>query len=136
MRPRHLGLDDDDAPASPGQALKHYSPRAQVRLYVGERDAALAKMRADARRLAGRKRRVGILAVDEDCEVFDALPLEILALGSADDLAAVGRNLFAALRRLDLTDVNVILVRPPPRQGLGEAIWDRLYRAAEGNVIE
>ncbi len=132
--PTHLNLADA-APTAPGQMLKHYSPRAQVRLYVGGRDEALAKMRSEAARLTAGKRRVGVLALEEDCEAFDGMPVEILALGSAADLPAVGRNLFAALRKLDLTDVTVILVRPPGREGLGEAIWDRLYRAAEGNVV-
>ncbi len=135
--PRHLKLDDSGAaPSAPGQLLKHYSPRGQVQLYAGPREAALARMRADAGRLACEKGRVGVLVIDEDRESFDGLPVAIVAIGSSQDPPAVARNLFAALREMDLADVAVILVRPPSREGLGEAIWDRLYRAAEGNVVE
>lgn len=119
------------AVSSPGMLLKHYSPRAEVRLFTGARDAVLAQMRKQIAELAN----VGILAFSEDVESLGNHAV-VIDLGSTQDLSAVGRKLFGSLRQLDEQNVDVILVRAPDRNGIGETIWDRLYRAAEGRVIE
>ena len=45
-------------------------------------------------------------------------------------------RLFAAMRALDRAGVDVIVTCDLGRTGLGLTIWDRLYRAAEGRVLE
>lgn len=132
--PRYQNPDQDAA--SPGMLLKHYSPRASLRLFAGERDAVLALMRQQVSDLLAAGRRVGVLTVDEDAPQFDLLGVALAALGSESDLETVARRLFAGLRDLDARGMDVILVRGLPREGLGLAVWDRLVRAAEGRVIE
>jgi L-threonylcarbamoyladenylate synthase len=124
-----------EAAASPGLLLKHYSPRAEVRLFAGRRDSVLACMHAQINELASQGKSSGALALSEDAASLIAAA-HLVDLGSAERLDDVGRNLFAGLRSLDNRAVDVIFVRVPDRKGLGEAIWDRLYRAAEGRVIE
>jgi L-threonylcarbamoyladenylate synthase len=51
-------------------------------------------------------------------------------LSERGDLAEAAANLFAALRALDASGAPVIAVAPIPEHGLGEAINDRLRRAA------
>ncbi|MGE0716263.1 MAG: Sua5 family C-terminal domain-containing protein, partial [Alphaproteobacteria bacterium] len=53
-----------------------------------------------------------------------------LNLSPAGDLTEAAANLFAHLRALDRADVRAIAVMPIPTHGLGEAITDRLRRAA------
>jgi L-threonylcarbamoyladenylate synthase len=53
-----------------------------------------------------------------------------LNLSPTGDLAEAARNLFAMLRRLDASGATRIAVVPIPGEGLGEAIRDRLARAA------
>jgi L-threonylcarbamoyladenylate synthase len=122
--------------ASPGQMLKHYSPRARVRLYSSAKpDTAVAAMARAAGDAADRGLRVGALVCDEEAGAFSHVH-SLETLGARDDLEAVSRNLFIALRRLDAKGVDEILVRDPGRSGLGAALWDRLLRAAEGEVID
>ena len=52
-------------------------------------------------------------------------------LSPSGDLAEAAANLFAALRALDAAGASAIAVMPIPDDGLGEAINDRLRRAAE-----
>lgn len=135
LRTRYLELDQAAGQAAgPGMLLKHYSPRAQVLLFVGPLERVLAAMRARAEQEAA-LRRVGVLAPDEELGLFAGLPVELAALGPRADLAAVAAHLFAGLRALDQRGVDLILVRGMGQQGLGLAIWDRLLRATEGRVV-
>ena len=123
-------LPVDAAQASPGMLLKHYSPRAEVLLIAGE-PARLATV-AGERLTAGK--RVAALLFDGESQALDGLDVEIATLGSATDPAMAAGRLFGELRRLDRIGVDVILARAPARNGLGLAVWDRLFRAAEGRV--
>jgi L-threonylcarbamoyladenylate synthase len=53
-----------------------------------------------------------------------------LNLSPAGDLEEAAANLFAMLRTLDRPGIRAIAVMPIPQQELGEAIRDRLVRAA------
>ncbi len=121
----------DDGPASaPGSMLRHYSPTARVLLFQGADDAAVfAAMRREIARHQG----VGLLLSDADAAAFAGLNVKIERLGADAEAAAL--RLFAALRTLDQAGVEVILARAPEKDGLGLAVWDRLLRAAVGEVI-
>jgi len=67
---------------------------------------------------------------------FADKPIQIVELGSLEDIAGIGRSLFRGMRELDKQGVGFILVRELSREGLGLAIWDRLLRAAEGYSID
>lgn len=116
--------------------LKHYAPRAPLILFVGPIDAVRRRLLAElaVQRAAGK--RVGLLLATEDLPFFAADPAAVIeAPGSLDDLAAVARDLFAALRRLDAAQVDIILARGFGTAGLGAAVEDRLRRAAAGHVV-
>jgi L-threonylcarbamoyladenylate synthase len=54
----------------------------------------------------------------------------VLNLSTRGDLVEAAANLFSHLRALDAAGAKAIAVMPIPREGLGEAINDRLTRAA------
>lgn len=101
------------APVSPGLLASHYAPRAAVRL-----DAAEIRP-GEAALLYG--------PVPPDGLDRAALSLN---LSPAGDLAEAAAHLFAFLRRLDASGAATIAVAPIPANDLGEAIRDRLARAA------
>ncbi|MDX2288983.1 MAG: L-threonylcarbamoyladenylate synthase [Hyphomicrobiaceae bacterium] len=101
---------DPQRPVAPGQLESHYAPAARVRL-----QASVA--------FPGE----GLLAFGSD-EPAHGGPVVNLSPGG--DLAEAAANLFGALRRLDATGVAGIAVVAIPSEGLGEAINDRLLRAA------
>ncbi|MBY0430825.1 MAG: L-threonylcarbamoyladenylate synthase, partial [Rhodospirillales bacterium] len=103
---RLTAAGEDGAPRSPGQLLSHYAPGLPVRLDAPQASAGEA--------LLG----------------FGAAPGATLNLSPASDLAEAAANLFAMLRALDRPDFAGIAVSPIPEHGLGEAINDRLRRAA------
>lgn len=95
---------------APGQLASHYAPRASVRLNVTHVEPGEALL------------------------AFGPAPLAangpVVNLSPSGDLTEAARNLFGALRTLDATGVSGIAVMPIPAHGLGEAILDRLTRAA------
>jgi L-threonylcarbamoyladenylate synthase len=107
-----IALADEDAPiASPGQLVRHYAPNTPLRLDATEvePDEALLAFGPSAPQGA----------------------LTTINLSAAADLAEAATKLFASLRALDQSGASRIAVMPVPDQGLGEAINDRLRRAAK-----
>ena len=102
--------DDPAAPRSPGQLASHYAPRLPLRL--------------DATRGGPGE---ALLAFGPDAPPG---ALVIRNLSPAGDPAEAARNLFAMLRELDASGAERIAVMPIPATGLGEAVRDRLRRAA------
>ncbi len=126
---------DHEPAAGPGMLLKHYSPHSRVLLLAGATDAAMAAAARPVAHLHGRGLRVGMLATDEEAPGYTTLGVEVVSLGSVADLDAAARLLFSHLRQLEALGVDVILACTLPSTGVGLAIGDRLFRAAEGNVV-
>jgi L-threonylcarbamoyladenylate synthase len=101
-------------PVAPGMLDGHYAPRK--RLLQGEMSRLLDEHAHE---------RVGTIGFSID---HGAAVNEVLS--PAGDLHEAARNLFAALRRLDASNVDLILAEVFPEQGLGRAINDRLRRAS------
>jgi L-threonylcarbamoyladenylate synthase len=121
---------------SPGTSLRHYAPGARLILFRGERDSVLQAMQQAVAQHAALGHKVGLLVAEEDASSFAGLPAEMRSLGSLSEMDQVAQRLYAALRDLDATHVDVILARDLGTAGLGLAVRDRLTRAAAGRVIE
>lgn len=114
-----LAEADAGAPAAPGTLASHYAPRAEVvAVALAEVPAAVAAAR-------------GVVAVLAPAAAFAAWPpLAARRHPLPDDPAGMARALYAALRELDAAGVDVVVAALPPTAGLGEAVADRLARAA------
>ncbi len=105
--------DAADAPLAPGMLASHYAPKARLRLDADEARA------------------------DEALLAFGAAPAAsgtMLNLSPRGDLIEAAANLFSHLRALDASGAKRIAVMKVPHEGLGEAINDRLARAAAPKV--
>jgi L-threonylcarbamoyladenylate synthase len=117
-----LAAADADAPAAPGTLDSHYAPRAEL-IAVDPDDVPPAVAAARARGAE-----VAVLAPGAAFAAWPALPAHARHL--PDDLAGIARDLYAALRDLDAAGFDVVIAALPPALGLGEAVGDRLRRAA------
>lgn len=122
----------EQAGTSPGMMTKHYSPRAEVKLYRGALQAVLNAINTYITD-ADESQEVGVLLPEVDLRQIDVEGSYAVSLGkTAEDAAS---RLFAGLRSLDELGVEVILTREPTFEGpLNTALVDRLQRAAEGRV--
>ena len=108
-------VNDNAQPLAPGMLASHYAPRTPVRLnatHVEPNEALLAFGRADI----------------DGAQAAKAM----MNLSATNDLAEAAANLFGYLRALDERAARAIAVMGVPHHGLGEAINDRLRRAAMG----
>jgi L-threonylcarbamoyladenylate synthase len=102
-------------PLAPGMLASHYAPRTPVRLNARRIDAGEALLAFGPGTVGG-------------VEAASA----VMNLSARGDLAEAAANLFGYLRALDARGARTIAVMPVPPLGLGEAINDRLRRAAVG----
>lgn len=107
--PLAAGDDTDTAPQAPGRLKRHYATTKPLRLNATSVAADEALLAFGTPGAGGRLN---------------------LNLSPTADLREAAANLFAMLRTLDATDATSIAVMPIPAAGLGEAINDRLARAA------
>ncbi len=108
---RKLGKPlQNNQPASPGQLASHYAPNTKVRLNAHDV-------------LPGE----ALLAFGKNTPETNG---PCINLSPSGDLREAAIGFFSALRTLDTTGCETIAVMPIPDEGLGEAINDRLLRAA------
>ena len=111
-----LSPAEDEAPGSPGRLASHYAPNTPLRLMAPRPEADEA-----------------FLAFGPDAPAFAG---PVINLSPHGDLAEAAAKFFASLRKLDAAGAKAIAVMPIPNHGLGEAMNDRLRRAAAASGIE
>jgi L-threonylcarbamoyladenylate synthase len=115
LQPPEDADSDTGQPLAPGMLASHYAPRTPVRLDAERIEPGEALLAFGPRALPG---------VEAAAAVMNLSP--------RGDLAEAATHLFGYLRTLDARCARAIAVMPVPHHGLGEAINDRLRRAAMG----
>ncbi|QGH36352.1 threonylcarbamoyl-AMP synthase [Gracilibacillus salitolerans] len=117
-------------PKSPGMKYNHYEPDAPLVLIDG--DQTFFQNHIKTYQQAGKK--VGIIASKP---IVDQLQADIsYNCGSKDNLSEVAANLYFALRYFNDTNVDIILAETYPQEGIGDAIMNRLTKAATHRHIQ
>jgi L-threonylcarbamoyladenylate synthase len=127
-----VGVESQAGPRpAPGLMLMHYAPRTPLVLIVGEPGRARTRLEREVRQALARGRRVGVLLLEDDGNLFGTEVTRV-QLGSWNDAQASAVRFFDALRELDRAELDVLFSRElaDPRSGLGRALADRLRRAA------
>ncbi|MCW2310023.1 L-threonylcarbamoyladenylate synthase [Rhodobium gokarnense] len=112
-RPLAAPTDAADRPSAPGMLASHYAPDAKVRLDAEDVRPGEA-----------------LLAFGPELPPGADGAIAVANLSPAGDLTEAAKALFGLMRRLDASGAATIAVMPIPDDGLGEAIRDRLSRAA------
>lgn len=111
-------IGQDDKPIAPGMLLKHYSPKTKTVLL--EHDVNL-----QLNNLAHKK--IGALVFNK--KIDDQRIVEHEILSKTSNLEEAAKNLYAALHRLDKSNLAIILIELLPNEGIGKSINDRLRKA-------
>ena len=128
MDPGIDGSDSHQPPKAPGMRYRHYAPKAELTIVEGRQEDVVARINQLSAQAVCRGKRVGVLATEETEEFYHAE--YVIAIGQRDDEAEIARHLFDVLRQFDALEVDVIYSESFDTAGLGQAIMNRLLKAA------
>jgi L-threonylcarbamoyladenylate synthase len=112
----------EEKPLAPGRLPRHYAPKTPIVFEGGEKNLETYQ-----------NKKVGLLAFHDVPGSFPFRHVEVLS--PQGDLREAAANLFAAIRRLDAFNLDLILAESVPEVGLGRAIMDRIRRASHRGEI-
>lgn len=119
-------------PKSPGQKYKHYAPKAELFVYVGDIEKVREKILGEIGRKKEEGLRVGVMTFDEDITYDVDLDLR---LGPISDIRKMGQVLFKNLREFDRNKIDIIFGVGVMEEGYGTSIMNRLKKASSGRII-
>ena len=127
------GLIADDSgirPKAPGMKYRHYAPKAELKIIEGPIDRVISyiNQRADG------SRRIGIICTEETREAYPHG--DIKSIGSRKNELSIANHLFEVLREFDEDGVEAIYSESFEAPGLGQAIMNRLLKAAGHQKID
>lgn len=123
-----IGSESTKAPKAPGMKYRHYAPKARMFIVEGtlrEEVLAIRQLAYAARR---KNKKVGIIATNETAVLYTHGVVK--NIGARDNEKSIARNLYAVLREFDDEDVEEIYSESFASQGIGNAIMNRLEKAA------
>lgn len=107
---------------TPGSLPGHYAPKKRLQIM----DSDILSLPAAAR--------MGLLAFHTYFKEIHREFSAVEILSESGDMKEAAANFYGALRRLDQSNVDLILAQPLPEEGIGVAIMDRLRRASYGSL--
>ncbi|GEN57467.1 threonylcarbamoyl-AMP synthase [Halolactibacillus alkaliphilus] len=117
-------FETKETPKSPGMKYTHYEPEVPMILIEGSADYFREKMTQHA--LEGKK--VGLLVSDELGRQLKADT--VVSVGSREDISSIANQLYNALRSFRKHDVDIILAETFTEEGVGQAVMNRMRKAA------
>jgi len=125
---------DGDSPRASGTLASHYAPRAHVRV-ITDPAAFDARILSDQHRSRPADEpasaRVGFIAL-----ASVPTPPGLVRLIAPADTAEYARSVYSALREADAQHLSLVVAVAPPPGGIGDAIRDRLERAATRDTTQ
>ena len=120
-------------PKAPGMRYKHYAPKADLVLVEGETDAVVAKINELVSVQQSEGHGVGVIATDETVARYQADV--VMSIGARDDEDSIAAHLYKILRDFDEQQVDVIYSESFATPRIGQAIMNRLLKAAGYQVL-
>lgn len=123
-----LGSESGQAPKAPGMKYRHYAPKAKLVIVEGNIKEEVLAIRQLCYAAIRENKKAGIIATNETlCYYTNGL---VKNVGSRENEKTIARNLYAVLREFDAEDVDVIYSESFAVNGIGNAIMNRLEKAA------
>lgn len=123
-----LAPDSKKAPKAPGMKYRHYAPRAEMTIVSGKEDAAAARIIDLVHQAESRGMKAGVLCTDATKDRYSATSVKSVGSGEKEETAA--RELYRILREFDEEEVDVIYSEAFEESGIGQAVMNRLLKAA------
>lgn len=129
-----LDANSHQAPKAPGMKYRHYAPKGNLSIVEGEPERVVSYINERISDLQKEGRKTGVIATDETVARYHGD--DIKSVGSRRDEEVIARHLFRILREFDDDNVEVMFTESFETAGIGQAIMNRLLKAAGHQVIQ
>lgn len=129
-----LDANSHQAPKAPGMKYRHYAPKGNLSIVEGEPERVVSYINERISALQKEGRKTGVIATDETVARYHGD--DIKSVGSRRDEEVIARHLFRILREFDDDNVEVMFTESFETAGIGQAIMNRLLKAAGHQVIQ
>lgn len=129
-----LSADSKEPPKAPGMKYRHYAPKGQLTIVEGRPEAVISYINKEVEGSRARGLKTGVICTDETKGQYRADV--VLSAGSREDEEEVAKELFLILREFDDAQVSMIFSEAFEKAGIGQAIMNRLMKAAGHHIIK
>jgi len=128
-----LHSDSGQAPKAPGMKYRHYAPKGELTVVQGAPEAVAAYINSCTTADKQKGYKTGVIGTQEMANVYQADVIKVV--GSRQDEESIGRHLYSFLREFDDEQVTRIYSESFASEGFGQAIMNRLLKAAGHNIV-
>ena len=128
-------LDGDckERPKAPGMKYRHYAPKGELTIVDGQALAVVEKINELTHEAERKNKKVCVIATDENADSYEAGVIK--SIGSRNDEDIIAHRLYTILRECDDENIDVIYSESFDSAGIGQAIMNRLLKAAGHHMI-
>lgn len=134
MDPGIIAENSDKKPKAPGMKYKHYAPKAEMILVEGDIRQVIEKINQLTKEQMEAGKRVGIIGTSESVDEY--VQGIVACIGERSDEESVAHNLYRILREFDKSDVDIIYSESFSSEKIGQAIRNRMLKAAGHQVMK
>ena len=129
-----IAADSKVRPKAPGMKYRHYAPKADLAIVEGPEEAVVKKINELAAEAKAHGEQVGIIATDETKDRYpEGL---VVSIGSRKEEETIAHHLYEVLRDFDQSAVRSIYSEAFYTPRMGQAIMNRLLKAAGHKIIQ
>ncbi|SFC95214.1 L-threonylcarbamoyladenylate synthase [Butyrivibrio sp. YAB3001] len=121
-----------EKPKAPGMKYRHYAPKGQLMIVQGQQDNVVDYINKSTKEAMAEGKRVGIIGTDATMKLYSADVVK--SVGNREDERTIAHELFKVLREFDDENIDVMFSESFDDSGIGQAIMNRLLKAAGHNV--
>ena len=121
-------------PKAPGMKYRHYAPKGQLTIVEGPQERVIAYINEEAHKAGAAGQRVGIIGTDATRQFYKADVVK--SVGDRNDESTIAHELFKVLREFDDESIDVMFSEAFDDSGIGQAIMNRLLKAAGHRVVK
>ena len=126
-------------PKAPGMKYRHYAPKADMTLVEGGTEAMAAEICRLAQESISQGKKTGVICTEETRHLYPESLLgqaQFRSMGVRAKEETIAHNLYAVLREFDDIGVDRIFCEAFPETELGQAIMNRLIKAAGHKIVK
>lgn len=131
--PGILVADSGIKPKAPGMKYKHYAPKADMIIVDGDKEAVVVKINELIQEAKSKGQKAAVIVTEETKAHYHADV--VLSIGSREKEESIARHMYKILRDCDKLNVDVIYSESFKTPRIGQAIMNRLLKAAGYQVI-